>query len=90
MGQGEYERRLRMAKKKGEAKITKAAPDLKVWPDGKLRVRYAGPSGGLSIGGMWFPHGEVTRMSPSKVERLPENTWDVLEVIAPARESEEA
>jgi len=80
-----------MAKKKSEAKIEKATPDLmKVWPDGKLRVRYAGPSGGLSIGGMWFPHGEVTRMSPSKVERLPENTWDVLEVIAPARESEEA
>jgi len=55
--------------------------------DGKLHVRYVGPSGSLTVEGMLFKHGVEQRLAPSKADLLAEFNWNVLEVLKPTKGS---
>jgi len=51
--------------------------------DGKLHVVYEGPTGGLEVAGMVFPQGVETRLSPTKVDRIPDEYWKTLRIVRP-------
>ena len=53
--------------------------------DGKLHLVYHGPTGGLQVDGMHFPHGVEVRLSPSKLDRISDEYWSALTVVRPQK-----
>jgi|GEM_PF-1663647 len=53
--------------------------------DGKLHVIYKGPTGGLTVGSMLFPHGVETRLSITKIDQIPDEIWSALTIVRPGK-----